>query len=54
MPVELASIPYGQYKPGDLTEEDLKRVGTFWKAYWAESLKTKDTPTAQIITHSPA
>ena len=43
---ELASIPYGQYEPGELSEEDLERVGTFWEDYWTESLKTKDTPIA--------
>ena len=46
MPQSLASIPYGQYKQGELTDEDVERVGTFWKSYWAESIRAKQTPTA--------
>ena len=37
----LATIPYGQYKKGELKDEDLVRVGAFWKKYWNESLKEK-------------
>ena len=42
----LATIPYGQYKKGELQDDDLARVGAFWKKYWGDSLKEKKTPSA--------
>ena len=36
MPQSLASIPYGQYESGELSEEHIERVGAFWKRYWAK------------------
>jgi predicted transcriptional regulator YdeE len=43
----LATIPYGQYKKGELKDDDLARVGAFWKKYWSESLKEKDPKAAR-------
>jgi len=32
---ELATIPYGQYRKGELKPIELNRVATFWKEYWS-------------------